>query len=134
MTEESFGFLSVSVRTAGGALPVSDAIITVKSDEGENSDVIAVMRSDAGGITESYRLPAPPKSYGLSPNAGIPYKYYSIDTDKEGYYSVRNVKVPIYAEVTAIQPVDMIPIALYSDQDAAPYDLTRFDEGQTPDL
>lgn len=134
MTEESYGFLSVSVRTAGGALPVSDAIITVKSDDGENSDVIAVMRSDAGGITESYRLPAPPKSYGLSPEAGIPYKYYNIDTDKEGYYSVRNIKVPIYAEVTAIQPVDMIPIALYLGSGSQPDDLTRFDESQAPDL
>lgn len=134
MTEESYGFLSVSVRTAGGALPVSGAIITVRSDDGENSDVIAVMYSDAGGITESYRLPAPPKSYGLSPNGGIPYKYYNIDTDKEGYYSVRNVKVPIYAQVTAIQPIDMVPVALYSDQGAFPNDLTRFDEGQTPNL
>jgi len=44
MTENSYGYLRVTVRTAGGAIPVSRAIVTVKD---ENETLMAVKREYA---------------------------------------------------------------------------------------
>ena len=129
METENMGYLSVYVKTADGALPVEGAMVTIRSDDGENSDVLAVLYTDPGGVTERFALPAPPKSFAQTPEGGTPYRFYSIDTDKTGFRRVRTVKVAIYSEVTAFQPVNLIPLAL-----GEPSDSTEYFEGSAPNL
>ena len=129
--EEGRGYISVSVRTAGGALPVQGALITVsRTDDGS---VIAVTLSDDGGMGESIELPAPPKENSLSPGDKEVSSLYTVDTDKEGYYHVINAGIPVFDGVTAIQQVLLVPIAKGSNK-LEPYDLTRFENGGAPNL
>lgn len=134
MPEENFGYLTVNVFTAGGALPIEGAMITIKKEDGENSDVVAVLYTDRSGVSGKIRLPAPPSSNAETPGGGIPYAFYNIDTDKTGYYSTYNVFVPIYSNVTAVQPVELIPVARRDDGTVYPYDMSRYNEGFVPNL
>lgn len=108
MAENNYGYLTVSVRTAGGALPISRAIVTVKD---ENEALLAVFFTDENGNTPTLKVLAPPLSNTQSPGSGPAFFNYNIDTDKVGYKSVRNVGVPVYSGVTSIQPVELVPVS-----------------------
>lgn len=133
MEESGKGYLTVNVRTAGGALPVEGAIITVTRQEGTLSTVIAVMISDASGVSDIIEVPTPPRDNSLVPGSGPVSSFYTIDTDREGYYHVVNENVPVFDGVTAIQQVLLVPIA-GGRNDLTPYDLTRFSVGENPNL
>ena len=103
------GIITVIARTAGGALPVENAVVTVKDS---NQNILYVVFTDISGKTPPLAVPAPPKANSLSPNEPAPPFYsYNIDTDKAGYVSVRNLSVPVYPGITSIQPVEMLPLA-----------------------
>lgn len=109
MPENSYGYLQIKVRTAGGAIPVSRAIVTVKD---ENENLLAVFFTDESGSTPILKVLAPPKENTSAPDSGgVPFFQYNIDTDKAGYRSVRNIGVPVYPGITSIQPVELIPIS-----------------------
>lgn len=127
------GYLQIAVRSAGGALPVADATVTVRSTE-ENPDAyFRIFTTDRSGQTPRIALPAPPRALSQAPEPAqiVPYATYIIETKKDGYRSVTNTFVPIYADVTSIQPVDLVPLSYpQTDGDAT----TRFDESLPPDL
>ena len=129
-----YGYLTVTVSTAGGALPVEGALITIKGAEEENSDVIENVISDRGGICPPVRLPAPPKINSSIPGGGKTSARYNIETDKDGFYSVRNLFVPVYAGINSVQPVILIPVALGDDVNLYPNDTIRFNESEAPNL
>ena len=54
------GTLIVAVSTAGGALPVEGALVTVRGSKPENSGVLSVVTTDRSGRTPRITLPAPP--------------------------------------------------------------------------
>lgn len=109
MAENSYGYVRITVRTAGGAVPVQRAIVTVKD---ENETLLAVFFTDANGNTPTLKVGAPPRENTETPEAGgAAFSVYNIDTDKAGYLSVRNVGVPVYSGVTSVQPVELIPVA-----------------------
>ena len=104
-----FGFLKINVTTAGGALPVESAKVTVRSAENGN-ETVAVIYSDRAGVCERIRLPAPDKDNAMRPGGELPYTFYSVEAQKTGFFTVSGLSVPIYSEVTAIQPVTLVPI------------------------
>lgn len=127
--EEGKGYITVNVRTAGGALPVDNAMVTVRSNGGS---VIAVMFTDMSGTSDVLSLDTPPRENSLSPdNTGAVAGLYTVTTDREGYYSVVNTNVPIYEGVNSIQLVILVPVA---EGTGAPSELTRFNDGQMPNL
>ena len=102
------GYITITVRSAGGAIPVQDAVVTVKDADG---NILYVEFTDRSGNTPHLSVPAPPKENSQSPNPSSPPFYsYNIDTDKPGYRSVRNLSIPVYPGVTSIQPVELLPI------------------------
>lgn len=102
------GYITIAVRSAGGAIPVQDAVVTVKDADG---NILYVEFTDRSGSTPRLSVPAPPKENSQSPNPSSPPFYsYNIDTDKPGYRSVRNLSIPVYPGVTSIQPVELLPI------------------------
>lgn len=108
MAENSYGLLRVTVRTAGGAVPVPRAIVTVKD---ANEALLAVFFTDENGNTPPLKVLAPPIENTQSPNSGgSPFFIYNVDTDRSGFRSVRNIGVPVYSGVTSVQPVELIPI------------------------
>ncbi len=127
---EENGYITVNVRTAGGALPVENAVVTVKDSGGA---ILAVFFTDRDGKTPRLKVLAPPRANSESPGAASPpFFNYNIDTDKEGYISVRNVDVPAYPGITSIQTVELIPISEGSSK--FPGDSITYTESVPPNL
>ncbi len=131
MAEQGRGFITVNVRTAGGALPVEGALVTISSSL--TGTVIAVTVTDSAGTADIIELPTPPKENSLVVDGGEVSSFYTVDTDKDGFYHVINANIPIFDGVTAIQQVLMVPIAV-GDNSLQPNDLTRFNNDELPNL
>ena len=121
------GFITVTVKTAGGALPVENAVVTVKD---ENENILYVQFTDRSGRTPRLLLPAPPLVNSSSPGAADPpFFSYNVDTDKQGFISVRNLRVPVYPGINSIQPVELLPLP-----EGTAKEQSSFTEGDPPDL
>lgn len=126
------GYLTVQVRTAGGAYPVPGARVSILPVN-RNAEAV-VLFTDSSGNTPLLSLPAPPARSSLTPNGGVTSFAYHIITDAPGFLSVQNLNVPIYAGVTAIQQVLLIPFPDQGQTPPTPNDQTRFNESGKPDL
>lgn len=131
MAEQGRGFITVNVRTAGGALPVEGALVTISSSD--TGTVVAVTVTDNAGLSEIIGLSTPPKENSLVVEGGDVSRFYTVDTDKDGFYHVVNANIPVFDGVTAIQQVLLVPIAV-GDNTLQPNDLTRFENSELPDL
>ena len=130
-----FGKLTVSVRQARGALPVEGASVIITGAEEGKEGVLYILETDRSGNTPSVSLPAPPAENSLTPGfPGAVSSSYHILTDKPGYIGVRNLYVPIYDGVTAIQNVTFVPLPAGSESVPYPSDVLRYNENDRPDL
>ena len=124
MDEQGIGFITVNVRTAGGALPVEGATVTIS--RADNSATIAVMLTDSSGTSDIISLPTVSKENSLSPGNENVSSFYTIDTYRSGYYEAIVYNVPVFDGVTSIQQVLLVPVA-NADTPLQPKDLTRID-------
>lgn len=139
MDTVEYGYLIVNVFTAGGAIPIQGASVTVirvsESAEPSESDIVGVKYTDSSGVTEKLALEAPPRSYSEAPgSASPPFARYNVSTEKSGYYTVRNINLPIYSGVTSIQPVELVPVSYYDGVELYPENDVRFNESRQPNL
>lgn len=112
-TPRASGTLAVQIFTAGGALPVEGAAVTVRSGDGEEGSFIRTLYTDESGRTPPLALETPPASGSLSPGGIRPYAVYNVRVEREGFYPHENRNVPIFAGVTSVQSVEMIPLSPY---------------------
>lgn len=109
---DSSGTLRIRAYTAGGALPVADAIVTIMGAEERNRDVAYSLLTDMDGQTDIVVLPAPALSYSLAPNPKeAPSAIYNIEINREGYLKKRVLGVPVFSGVNSVQLINMIPDA-----------------------
>ncbi len=121
MEEKSgVGYLIVNVSTARGAIPLSDATVTVYYEEADNTGVYRVLTTNMSGKTEKIALPAPARALSESPGNEHPYATYTVTTEKDGYYTVTGTAVPIFDGITSIQPVEMLPLSEYDSDNVFP--------------
>ena len=68
--------------------------------------------TDIDGVTESVRLPAPPKSQSMSPLTGenprLPYAVYSVYVEHPAYVRSVFTNVPVFSGIESVQPVRML--------------------------
>lgn len=113
MADTDSGYLLVQVSSAGKGLPIEGAHITIsKTEENQQETVERVLLTDRNGQTEKLTLPAPSRENSQTPSGTDNYSTYKIQTEKEGYYPVENLEVPIFGGKTTIQPVALIPLPL----------------------
>ena len=109
------GYLIVHVTTARGAIPLEGALITVRDYKPEftepRGDILYSLSSGRDGNTARIALAAPAKGDSLSPGDGQPIAIYNLDVQLEGYRGQRYFALPIFEGITAIQPVDLIPLS-----------------------
>ncbi|MBQ8510053.1 MAG: carboxypeptidase regulatory-like domain-containing protein [Clostridia bacterium] len=117
---QNTGWLIVNVSTARGAIPLPGAAVTVYRDSEEGGSVYTVTETDRSGKTDRMALPAPDRALSEAPGNAKPFATYTIQVDKEGYYTVTNTGVPIFSGVTSIQPVEMLPLAAADSQNLFP--------------
>ena len=134
-TYSATGTLIVTVSTAGGALPVEGALVTVRGSTPESSGVLSVLSTDRSGRTPRIALPAPPAADSEKPGAEKPYATYNIEVDKDGFFHQSFTNVPLFAGTTSIQPVNLYPLTEYAG-DAQDPNPRRTDESdaENPNL
>lgn len=113
--DKSYGFLNISVRTARDALPVPGAYVVITTDYKKAGvldtpdEIVYTAYTDISGATPKIRLEAPSVEGSSGPGRSNPCYYYNIRTSKEGFYTIENVSVEIYAGITTLQTIRMIP-------------------------
>ena len=105
----SVGYLTVMVSTARGAIPLEGAIVNIRNDDIENSEIIFSLLSDRDGKTPKVALSTPPKENSDTPGGAPAFSTYNIDVFKEGYIPLFFHNVPIFPDVISIQPAVMVP-------------------------
>lgn len=116
------GYIIVRVSTAGGTIPLEDAMVTVYNATDLDSGIVAVRYTNQDGKTDKIPLSAPPRSISETPdNGGVrPYSVYNIEVTSEGYYDSFNLEVPVFDGVTSILPVSLIPRSEYNSGEVVP--------------
>ena len=113
------GGLTVRVITAGGALPLDEARVEISSN-GQGVIQNEVRESNRNGLTETLYIPTPPASESRTSGYPTPYSLADITVSKDGFYTRKITKIPIFAGVNSVQPVEMVPIAPFESEDSAP--------------
>ena len=103
------GKLQINVTSSLGLIPISDATVTI-SYTGLPDTTVEKLNTDSSGQTVQVELPAPPLEYSVEPSEQMPYSEYNIQVDAPGYESVMVSGTEILPDVTAIQPIQMIPL------------------------
>ncbi len=135
---DGIGYLIVKVVTGSGAIPLPGAIVTVRNTGAENGtgtgEVIATLYTDENGNTERIPLQAPSRSQSQTPGGQFPYSTYTIDVYMDRY--VRNTynDVPIFDGITAVQPVELIPLPENGSTDNYDPNNSIFYESPKPQL
>lgn len=107
---QSLGHLQINVTSQLGMIPVSDATVTI-SYTGDPGGTVEQLQTDSSGQTAVIDLPAPPLEYSMEPEqANQPYSEYNIQVDAPGYESVLVSGTEILPDVTALQPIQMMPL------------------------
>lgn len=115
---EETGTLRINVRTAEGAAPIADAIVTVTEDRGGDRALIALRSTnDSGAVTLT--LPAPANE----PNSrNVANAKYAVEVFAPGYLREESVDLPIFADITSVQTFTLVPLPLTSgDTDGQTY-------------
>ena len=135
------GSLVFQITTAGGAIPLEGAEITLRASrsasDGNGGEVIAVLYSDSNGKSEVLTLPAPARMLSLEPardGAPVPYALYNADVKLRGFYGQSYIRIPIFDGITSIQRASLIPLPENGLEGGTRPDGEKFYEGESPDL
>ncbi|MDM5154412.1 SpoIID/LytB domain-containing protein [Bacillus sp. DX1.1] len=111
----STGKLIVSVYEMNTEKPIKGARVSIRKQEG-HSPIITTLQTNEIGQTNVVSLPAPPKEYASDPLGPKPYAEYilTIEAPNYGVKVIRGVQ--IFAETTARQKVEMVPIIRTGNQ------------------
>lgn len=113
---ENSGYLSVFVTTAGGAIPLENAMVIISGRDIE--DIIRF--TDKSGKTERISLPAPSLLSSEAPGLSNPFYSYTVSVYKEGFYPQRTENVPVFPTVSATQAVNLIGVSEYDSDTLYP--------------
>ncbi len=110
------GRLQINVTSSLGLIPVSGATVTI-SYTGVPDVAVEKLSTDSSGQTVQVELPAPPLEYSVEPSEQMPYSEYNIQVDAPGYESVMISGTEILPDVTAVQPIQMIPLETSEEEE-----------------
>ena len=106
----SSGALRVRAYTAGGALPVSNAIVRISGAEESNRLIHYTLETDRDGLTPRVDLPTPSLDYSLSSNPPEqPYSLYDVEISAPGFITKRIGGLTVFSGVDSVQLINMIP-------------------------
>ena len=142
---DDIGFLTVTVRTSNGALPIKNAMVSIyenrENDNGNgnlinsNGYLLYSLRTDEFGQTEKVVLPTKSNSLSLTPGNKHPFESYNVFVSSEGYFDSDVINIPIFQGITSLQPINLIPLSEFSSPiDDVPFYDSRFVEIPNNDL
>ena len=136
---DTIGFLTVTVRTANGAIPIENALVSIYENyttKNGNNDVlnsngylVFSTRTNKNGQTEKIALPTKKASLSTSPGNERPFMSYNVFASAEGYFDSDVINIPVFQGITSVQPIDLIPLSEYANpRDDVPFNDSRFVE------
>lgn len=132
------GYLIVHVTTARGAIPLAGVQVSIRDYLPEftepRGDVIVAAVTDRSGNTQRFALPAPPRTASLKPDNAAPFSVYNLEVRLEGYRSQSYIALPVFDGITAVQPVEMIPLPENGTSEAYRPTEDLFFENTVPNL
>ncbi len=108
--DSSEGQLLVTVQTARGSFPVSEATVIVYRNRNGSGTVENFQLTDASGKTPSITLAAPPKADAQAPSGNLPFADYNITVRHPLYYTAVIDDVQVFGGEQTILTVDLIPL------------------------
>lgn len=109
METQSLGKLRVNCVTRTGFRPVPGALVRI-SYTGDPMTPIEELTTDELGRTQEVELPTPPLEYSLDKsNEAQPYSEYTVNVSASGYEAVDVSGTELLPDVTAVQPIEMVP-------------------------
>ena len=136
---DTIGFLTVTVRTANGAIPIKNAIVSVyenyvtKNGDNDvlnsNGYLVYSTRTNENGQTEVLALPTKSAFLSTSPGNEHPFMSYIVFASAEGYFDSVVINVPVFQGITSVHPINLIPLSEFSTpKDDVPFNDSRFVE------
>lgn len=103
------GLLTVQVKNASSALPISNATIYIYD---ESNTLLYELTTDEGGSSPQVSLDTVDASLSLDPNyTGFPYTNYYVDIKANGYNDLTIENVRIFDNQASTLPVSLIPLS-----------------------
>lgn len=99
------GKLQVSVWAGNVVTPIQGA--QVKITDSVEGSVIAELKTDSSGQTNTIELPAPPIEYSLRENGNRPYSTYNVTVDADEFEKLHIGSVQILSGSTSIQSANL---------------------------
>ena len=104
----AIGYLTIQVKAAHDALPLSGVSIRILSDQETG---VYELITDENGETQTVPLETVDKSFSQNPYfSGTPYVSYSVLAQGSGFNSLYVSQIPIYDGVKAVLPISLIPM------------------------
>ncbi|MBQ8399527.1 MAG: carboxypeptidase regulatory-like domain-containing protein [Clostridia bacterium] len=128
----NIGSIVIRARSGYGLFPLSDVLVTIFSQDGENSTTVAVGYTDESGLSPEFVLPATVKegSTQLKPIA----QRFTIEASKPGYQTVILHGVQVYPGVQTVQNLNMAPLPSRPGQTLTEYDKELVQEEMMQEL
>lgn len=105
--QDSLGSLQVQVNDTTIGMPIPNAQVLIKDEEGK---MIEELITDDSGQTPIINLVAPPKNYSLEPEQQVrPYSIYKLESIVQGYGKKEINGAQILSDTMAIQKINMEP-------------------------
>lgn len=116
----SVGYLKIVTTSADQTIPIPEVSVIISKTNNGNEEILYSLMTNQSGETPVIELPTPSAMMSQTPqssNNGVkPYAMYNISTYLDGYFQVKNLNVPIFAGITSIQRVNMIPLPLHTSE------------------
>ena len=111
----STGFILVNVRAGNEATPIVGASVVVTAIDNGKRLLAAAGITDISGTVTGIEVPAPDKSYSLTPDTEVrPYSLFDISVRAKGFFNARSIDVPVFSGITSVQNFNMVPLPIGS--------------------
>ncbi len=107
------GILKVRAFSGKEAFPEKDVLIrvTLKDEQTGEEKFVAEATTDESGEIEPLNLPTRPAYLSLEPQSETPaFATYTLESHKDGFYTIINENVPIFDKQTSLQKLGLIPL------------------------
>jgi len=103
------GTLQINVYSQNALIPISDAIVTITNEAG-NQPFREEVTTNSSGQTQTLTLPTPPLEFSMVPQEQQPYSQYDITISAPGYETTSITGTQLLANELAIQNVRLTPL------------------------
>lgn len=115
------GYVSVSVFTALGALPVSNAVVIIYTLNDDNEEVVLYnLITNANGKVPTMELPVVYNPSDPLESSEYYFSTYNLRVQATNYYDFNVLGIRIFPDITTSYKVDLVPVAAGDTSEARP--------------